>query len=260
MHAILLPRLDVCRDFGTRWINPEPLDKGGQAQTFLVSHAEEPKGPRRVAKLLSNPREERKLRFLQEIEVTETFDHPNVVRSLGRGETTKSKWPYFVMPYYELGTLEKNHEHLGSPLHLLRIFLAICKGVGYAHSKALIHRDLKSANIFMAQPVLPVVGDFGLCYRADEDQDGRNTQTSEAVGARKYMPPEWREGRHDRPSATGDIYSLGKILYWMFKGTSMTDMRTTTQVIIRLLGQEQSSLANRVPRKRGRWLTRSRRN
>jgi serine/threonine protein kinase len=204
--------------FGTRWINSELLDKGGQAQTFCVDDAENPNGPRRVAKILNNPRDDRKTRFLQEIEVTETFDHPNVVRSLGRGETSHKKWPFFVMPYYEHGTLEKNYEKLGTPIERLRVFLAICEGVAYAHRKGLIHRDLKPANIFVAAAGVPIVGDFGLCYRADEDRDGRNTQTSEAVGARKYMPPEWREGKNERPEATGDIYSLGKILYWMFVG------------------------------------------
>ena len=205
-------------NFGARWINPELLDHGGQAQTYLVSDAESPAGPRFVAKILNNPKEDRKARFLQEIEVTETFDHPNVVRSLAKGETANSKWPYFVMPYYEFGTLEQNFDRLGSPLNKLRIFRAICEGVAYAHGKGLVHRDLKPANIFMPDVKVPVVGDFGLCYRKDADADGRNTLPLEAVGARKYMPPEWREGRHDNPSPPGDVYSLGKILYWMFKG------------------------------------------
>ena len=122
------------------------------------------------------------------------------------------------MPYYELGTLAGKYANLGTPIERLRIFLAICEGVAYAHDKQLIHRDLKPDNIFMASATVPVVGDFGLVYRADEDNDGRNTVTSEAVGARKYMPPEWREGRVDDPQPTGDIYSLGKILYWMFQG------------------------------------------
>jgi serine/threonine protein kinase len=67
-----------------------------------------------VAKILNSPRDDRKARFLREIEVTETFDHPNVVRSLGKGETRKSKFPHFVMPYYELGTLESNYKRLGA--------------------------------------------------------------------------------------------------------------------------------------------------
>lgn len=203
-------------DFGKRWTNPRALEKGGQAQTFVVEDAENA-GLRCVAKILNNPKEDRKARFIQEIEVTERFDHPNVVRSIASGETSRNTWPFFIMPYYELGTLEDNYDKLGSPVERIRTFLAICEGVAYAHSRGLVHRDLKPANIFMADFDVPIVGDFGLCYRADEDRDGRMTQTSEAVGARKYMPPEWREGRDGNPESTGDVYSLGKILYWMFE-------------------------------------------
>src|SRR5262249_19593468 len=127
-------------------------------------------------------------------------------------------WPYFVMLYYTLGTLEAVYDQLGTPLDRMRVFLAICEGVAYAHSRRLIHRDLKPSNIFMSTLQHPVVGDFGLCYRADENAEGRFTQSTEAVGARKYMPAEWREGRADEPKHTGDIYSLGKILYWLFQG------------------------------------------
>jgi len=205
-------------DFGPRWIDAQPLDKGGQAQTFTVGDADNPGGPLRVAKIVNNPRPARKERFLREIEVTERFVHPNVVSSIAKGETKNNKFPYFIMPYYDGGTLEKSHAIPGTSLERLRCFLAICEGVAYAHAQGLIHRDLKPANIFMTAEGVPIVGDFGLVYRSDADPDGRYTQTSEAVGARKYMPPEWREGRVEDPQPTGDIYSLGKILYWLFAG------------------------------------------
>lgn len=173
--------------------------------------------PTRVAKILNNPRPERRARFVQEVGVTERFDHPNVVRALASDETKMHRQPFFVMPYYEKGTLEDNHQALGSPLDRLQTFLSICQGVAYAHGKGLIHRDLKPANIFLCTTGTPMVGDFGLCYR--HEVEARITLTEEAVGARKYMPPEWREGRVDIPQPSGDIYSLGKILYWMFVGT-----------------------------------------
>jgi len=204
--------------FGKRWVNPRALRKGGQAVTYTVDDAENPGGPICVAKILNNPREDRKARFLQEIEVSESFDNPNVVRSIGRGETLNSKTPFFVMPYYDGGTLAEHQQELGSPLDRLKIFYQICQGVAYAHGKGLIHRDLKPANIFLAAKGVPVVGDFGLCYRYELDDQERVTLDSELVGARKYMPPEWREGRVDNPQQSGNIYSLGKILYWTFAG------------------------------------------
>lgn len=240
-------------DFGPRWIEPQPLDRGGQALTFLVRDAEDPGGVFRVAKVLNNPNADRKLRFLQEIEVTKGFKHPGVVQSIASGETQKSGWPYFVMPYYELGTLESRQEMLGTPLDRLRLFVAICQGVAYAHGQGLIHRDLKPANIFMAAPHQPVVGDFGLCYRADQDNEGRVTQTSEAVGARKYMPPEWREGRTQNPVPSGDIYSLGKILYWLLQGR-VYDGHEDDHVTEHPILKTNNVLENQIPREPERWL------
>ena len=204
-------------NFGTRWIEAKLLQTGGQAQTYTVVDGESPDRALCVAKIVNNPRPDRKERFLQEIKESEGFDHPNVVHIIEKGETVNSRYPFFVMPHYSLGTLESNYSTLGTPINKLRIFLAICRGVDYAHKRQLIHRDLKPSNIFLTENNIPIVGDFGLCYRADEDNEGRVTQTSEAVGARKYMPPEWREGRTENPLPTGDIYSLGKILYWLFK-------------------------------------------
>ena len=65
----------------------------------------------------------------------------------------------------------------------------------------------------------PVVADFGLCFLKD-DSEARVTETLEVVGSRFYKPPEVEDGRADPASITpaSDVYSLGKLLYWMFSG------------------------------------------
>lgn len=104
-----------------------------------------------------------------------------------------------------------------SDLERFRIFLAICHGVGCAHSQGVVHRDLKPANIFMMEDLhTPIVGDFGLCLLADQEE--RLTEVNEAVGARWYMAPELEDGLNIDVDASADVYSLGKILYWMFAG------------------------------------------
>ena len=102
-------------DFGSRWLNPELLQRGGQALTYKVTDADDPNRPIRVAKI-QQPKGRPKGAILREIEVTETLDHPNVVRSLGRGETAGRKYPFFVMPLYQRGTLEECYPNLGTPL------------------------------------------------------------------------------------------------------------------------------------------------
>src|SRR5262249_5971720 len=99
----------------------------------------------------------------------------------------------------------------------LNLFRGICEGVAYAHSNSVVHRDLKPDNIFLHANGIPVVGDFGLCFFLDGVQE-RATRADEAVGARWYMAPECEGGRTLTVGATADVYSLGKVLYWMLAG------------------------------------------
>jgi serine/threonine protein kinase len=78
----------------------------------------------------------------------------------------------------------------------------------------VVHRDLKPANIFM-QGSRPVVGDFGLCFRLDAES---LTETMEVAAARWFGAPELRNGHEETPTPAADVYSLGKLLYWMFCG------------------------------------------
>lgn len=205
-------------DFGPRWQNPKKWERGGQAQTFLVEDSESDDHRICIAKVMGNPDEQRRARFRQELEICRKLDHPNIVKILDSGTTVKSKSPFFVMPYYSRGTLQDNFETLGDPLARFRIFLFVCSALQYSYRNGVaVHRDLKPLNIFVADDGTPVVGDFGLCYASDPIEE-RLTSAGEDVGARKYLPPEWREGRVDEPNALGDQYSLGKILYWLMVG------------------------------------------
>lgn len=71
---------------------------------------------------------------------------------------------------------------------------------------------------------LTVVGDFGLCYLLEREQE-RVTNLEEAVGARGYMAPECEGGRQETVHPSSDVYSLGKILYWMLAGKSFARER-----------------------------------
>jgi serine/threonine protein kinase len=127
--------------------------------------------------------------------------------------------PYLVSEYCSGGSLNDIDVDSYTIIDRLSMFSKICHAVGYPHSNKprIIHRDLKPKNIFLREDRRsPVVGDFGICYI---DDDGtRITLFDEAVGARRYTAPELEDGRADDVTPAADVYSLGKILYWLMAG------------------------------------------
>jgi serine/threonine protein kinase len=202
--------------YGERWKIAESLGEGGQAQTFLVTDIRGQGEIRYVLKRLKNLT--RIERFKNEVEAIRNLSHENIVSLIDFD--LEAEKPYLVMEYCAGGSLSQAKSFWrDSPVRALEIFQQICSGVACAHSHEppIIHRDLKPDNIYLRSTEGPaVVGDFGICYL---EKDGtRITLTEEAVGPRLFMAPELEDGRLDDISPKSDIYSLGKLLYWLLSG------------------------------------------
>lgn len=154
-------------------------------------------------------------RFKDEINASISLEHPNIVHLIDFD--LENKHPFMVMPYYQNGDLTKLKLDQISLNLKMSIFKDITKAIAFAHKNNVVHRDLKPENIFLNDNHDPVVADFGLCF-IDNDDGERFTFTEEAVGSRYYMAPELAEGKIDYVTKTSDVYSLGKILYWLLKG------------------------------------------
>jgi len=207
-------------DFGERWklLTDPVIGKGGQGKVFPVSDARHPDGPRCAAKVLSAERataeSQRWKRLEDEIEISKNFNHPNVIRVIDSGYTGGSGYPFFVMPIYSGGSLQQARTQFDSPATIFNLFADICDGVAHIHTKNVVHRDIKPANIFI-DAGRGIVGDLGLCFRLDAES---LTETMEVATARWFGAPELRDGHLPNPLPCADIYSLGKLLYWLFTG------------------------------------------
>lgn len=193
------------------WTIDRSLGEGGQAHAFLA-HRKGDETEVGVLKRLKNVK--RIERFKREVDALRKLDHPGVVRLLD--ENLEGSPPFFlVMEYCEGGSLE---DHRPSGPEALSLFEDLLLAVEAAHASGIVHRDLKPANILVRGDGSVAVGDWGICYAED---GARCTLTQEAVGPRLYMAPELEDGRADIVGTTTDLYSLGKVLYWLLSGGRM---------------------------------------
>jgi serine/threonine protein kinase len=196
-----------------KWTVVRPLAEGGQAHTYLVELTEQP-GECFVLKRLKNLN--RLGRFQAEVDTGLRLKHGSLVQVFD-SDLGCSK-PWFVMEYCSDGPLQ--YRATMPIAETLLLFERISRGVAFAHASGVVHRDIKPDNIFMRRDGSPAVGDFGLCFLADEGE--RFTFSHEAVGPRWYMAPELEDGRLDLVTSRSDVYSLGKLLYWMLTGQTFS--------------------------------------
>ena len=192
------------------WKLVRSLGEGGQGWTYLVRRSDGSDPIPYVFKRLKNPA--RAARFQAEIRALEALSHPGILRIIESGEA--NGLPFYVAEYCEEGDLS-NHSLSGKTLRQrLLLYREICDAVAAAHRAQIIHRDLKPPNVLIRSNGAIAVGDFGLCLHLADAGD-RLTPSSEAVGARDYIPPELEDGRLDNPTPSSDVYSLGKLLYYI---------------------------------------------
>lgn len=224
--------------YGDRWETLGSLAEGGQAHTYKVRDSKGDGETHYVLKRLKNIN--RADRFKREIEAVRNLNHENIVRLIDFD--LEDEKPYLVSEYCSGGSLSSAEPYWrDSPVKALEIFKQICDGVDHAHKQGIVHRDLKPDNIFLRTQNGPaVVGDFGICYI--ENDGTRLTLTEEAVGPRLYMAPELEDGRVTNPSRKSDIYSLGKVLYWLLSGGRIFSREKHREVTLDLRGRDANSM------------------
>jgi len=154
-------------------------------------------------------------RFVHELRYSRKVTHENIIRIydfITFGNSYAISMEYF--PSHSLAYEMKLHKQMRLE-RVLKIYIDILKGVGFAHALDIVHRDLKPANILVGENDQVKIVDFGLAAAASS-ADSRITRTGILVGTPTYMAPEQVRAR--AIDARTDIYSLGVLLYEIFVG------------------------------------------
>jgi len=166
-----------------------------------------------------NMNESSKQRFIHEAKSASSLQHNNICKIHEINETkdldnVSSGQMYICMEYYEGETLKSKIENGPLPFNeAFEIIIQIARGLEKAHEKGIVHRDIKSANIFITNDGVVKILDFGLAKTQDQTQI---TQLGSTMGTVSYMSPEQTHGRIvDHRS---DIWSLGIVMYEMIRG------------------------------------------
>lgn len=153
-------------------------------------------------------------RFHDESQAVAMLSHPNIVAVYDVSRS--DQLDYIVMELIDGITLKQYMQKKGEPLNwreALHFITQIVKALGHAHSRGIIHRDIKPHNIMVLRDGSVKVADFGIARLASAAQ---NTLTQEALGSVHYISPEQAKGSHI--DARSDLYSAGVVLYEMLTG------------------------------------------
>ena len=193
-------------------------------------------------------KEESKKQIYNEASIMKNLLHPNVISFKDVFKDTKLDYFYIVMEYANDGDLSKKiktqknkiiGEKYFSEEKIMQYFYQICRGLQYIHSKNIIHRDIKSQNIFLMKNGKIKIGDFGIAKALTNTKNNATT----IIGTPYYFSPEIING--EPYNYKTDIWSLGVVLYEMCCLKLPFESNNIAQLSIKIMKGKYDPIPNR---------------
>ena len=207
-------------------------------------------------------------RFLREARLTSQLEHPGIVPVYEVGRR-KNGSPYYTMKLVKGMTLADALMKAGTVserLNLLSHFQDLCHTIAYAHSRDVIHRDIKPGNIMVGRFGETVVLDWGLAkiendnesseksvaddhelLNLGEESRGLKTAYGQIIGTPAYMAPEQARGDLTAIGVRTDIYALGAVLYSILTGRPPFERKSAVDTVKAVLTREPEDIQTTDP-------------
>jgi serine/threonine protein kinase len=155
-------------------------------------------------------------RFRREAQAVASLDHANILPIYEVSES-EDGLPFFSMKLAEKGSLHENAASLrDEPRKCVQLMAKVARAVEYAHSRGVLHRDIKPGNILLNDRGEPLVSDFGLAKLLDGNNDLTRSLTT--FGTAGFIAPEQADGAASDFTPAADVYSLGAVLFNVLAG------------------------------------------
>ena len=158
-------------------------------------------------------------RFRREVEATEQYVHPALIRFIDRDRGAAPQW--FAMEYYPRGTLAEpanRDRYLGEPLAILADICPLAEALGLVHRGGAVHRDVKPRNIFVTESGNLILGDFGIVAPTPEAD---HLTMVEPAHSRDWVPDWVQFGEERKYSTNVDVFAVAKVIYYLLTGENV---------------------------------------
>lgn len=180
-------------------------------------------------------------RFFREARAAGNLRHPNIVTVYDLGEDEGT--PFMAQEFVEGESLAQKLRRQGplSPAEAVRIVRQVAEGLGFAHGRGVVHRDIKPDNILIDPQGRAVITDFGIARMDNSDV----TRTGEILGTPHFMSPEQILGKP--LDGKSDLFSLGVVLYQLLTGEKPFTGSSPTAVCYQIVHASPRAIPAEVP-------------